>query len=159
MTRFRVYAGLALMAVCIYFAISGFTELARYGSCSSGGVYVSRRECAPGAGWDFLAVFAGILGTLVSIFLTASNRAVQACIGLVFGTFASYFFVTAFGADLTPGGDSVTMPTAIAGTVCTLIALPLLVSAMRTTPPEPADDTAPAGPTIVMAAAGPFGPA
>ncbi len=154
MTRIRVYAGLALMAACIYFAVTGLTELVRYGSCSSGGMYVSQRECAPGAGWDFLAVFGGTFGVILSLFLTASNRAVQACIGLVAATFASYFFVTAFGADLTPGG-SVTTPTAIAGTVCTLIALPLLATAMRQ-PRVPVDAEPLPGPPIVFAA-GPSG--
>jgi hypothetical protein len=136
MRRIRVYVGLALMAASIFVGLWAVLALARYGSCASGGVYVSARECAPGTGLKIVLTTFSVFGTLIGAALTMSGRAGVSAFGLVFGMLASYFFVTAFGADLSPAGYSSNSSALIAAIVCTVIALPLLWFAVRPGTPD-----------------------
>jgi hypothetical protein len=136
MRHLRVYLGLALLAVSILASVWAVTALARYGSCASGGVYVSARECAPGTGLKIFAITGGVFAGLLGMALTMSARAGFAAPALIFGMLASYFYVTALGADLSPAGYTSNSAAIIAAVICTLIALPFIFFAVRPSPPD-----------------------
>ncbi|MEN0014731.1 MAG: hypothetical protein AAGC46_15285, partial [Solirubrobacteraceae bacterium] len=135
MKPLRSYLALAATAALIFLGLWALLALARFGSCASGGVYVSARECAPGTGLKIVELMVSIFGTLILGGMAVAfggSRAAWAIIGLIGGMLASYFLVTALGPDLAAAGTtSDAAPALIAGAVCAAISLPFLWQAVR----------------------------
>lgn len=154
MKQFRTILALAVMAALTFLGLWALLAVMRYGSCASGGVYVSSRQCAPGTGLKIMGIMGSVFGVLIAMFfLEGHRRAVWGLCGLVSGMLASYFFVIAFGPDLTSPGESPTQtPSLIAAIVFSLLALPGIWGATR--PARPSDD-----PASVFGPDGPGNPA
>jgi hypothetical protein len=61
----RRVLGLLITVLCFGAAIYGLFQLVRYGSCASGGNYVSTRECSPETGkWNLMLIGGIIVGLL-----------------------------------------------------------------------------------------------
>ncbi len=84
------------------FAAGGWAiyELMSYGSCASGGPYVSARECAPGTGLKIMSIFGSTFAVLIGTGLIGSWRAASAAWGVLFtGLGAMFIFGMALGPD------------------------------------------------------------
>ena len=102
MNRVRALIGLTIVGGCLLFAYWALFDLVRFGSCASGGVYVSTRECAPGTGWKITGLTFSIFGVLIGVFITGSSRAGLATWGVGFVGLAATFLVATFGPSAGP---------------------------------------------------------
>lgn len=102
MTRLRALIGLLIIGGCLLFALWALFDLVRFGSCASGGPYVSARECAPGTGWKIVGTMGAIVGVLIGVAITGSGRAGLAAWGVGFVGLAAMFLVASFGPAAGP---------------------------------------------------------
>lgn len=131
----RMSPARALVAVIGWLLIFGgigyagwaFMELMDYGSCASGGPYVSERECAPGTGLKMFGITASVFVVLLGIGLAGSWRAGAAAWGLTFTGGAAMFFAGAFGPD----SEQLLVPFTICGILFAVMGLPGLWYAVR----------------------------
>jgi hypothetical protein len=61
----RAVAGAALMLASLAVVCFSIYELAKTGTCASGGPYVSARECPDGTGLYIASIFPAVIGLLV----------------------------------------------------------------------------------------------
>lgn len=102
----RTVVGMALIAAGVLLAAWAIYELLRIGTCASGGPYVSARECPPGTGTKILAIFAGVIFTLVGAAVVPGVAIAGVAWGLGFTLMGAGFFVAAFGPAAPPEADS-----------------------------------------------------
>lgn len=123
----RIAFGWALMLGGL--AVSGWAiyELMSFGTCASGGPYVSARECAPDTGLKMTGIFAGTFAVLIGTALVGSWRAAAAAWGLTFTGGAALFFLGAYGPD----GESIRIPFTFCGLLFLAMGLPGLWEAVR----------------------------
>ncbi len=88
--RVRALVGLLIIGGCLLFAFWALFDLVRFGSCASGGPYVSARECAPGTGWKIMGMIASVFGVLIGVGIAGSARAGLAAWGLGFTGLAAH---------------------------------------------------------------------
>ncbi|MBJ7473101.1 MAG: hypothetical protein JHD16_17480, partial [Solirubrobacteraceae bacterium] len=93
----RITIGWALLLGCLGYAGWAIYELMSYGTCASGGPYVSARECAPGTGLKIVGITLSVFGVLLGIALIGSSRAALAAWGLTFGGIGGLFVYLGFG--------------------------------------------------------------
>lgn len=67
--RIRVCIGALISLVCLGFALYALFQLVRGGSCASGGVHISARQCPPGTEKWAWVLPGAIIGGLLSFFL------------------------------------------------------------------------------------------
>jgi hypothetical protein len=96
MRTFRIAFGLTLLTVSLLYSIYAIYTLMRFGTCASGGPYVSARQCAPGSGLMMMGVTVSIFGAIIGAGLTGSHRVAFAAWGLGFTALAAGFFMGAF---------------------------------------------------------------
>lgn len=126
--RVRALVGLLIIGGCLLFAFWALFDLVRFGSCASGGPYVSARECAPGTGWKIMGMIASVFGVLIGVGIAGSARAGLAAWGLGFTGLAATFALASFGPAAGPDnmpGMGIGM-----GAMFGLMGLPGLVAAM-----------------------------
>lgn len=97
MNRMRAVVGLGIIAACLLFSYWALFDLVRFGTCASGGPYVSARECAPGTGWKIMGLTFSIFGVLIGVGIAGSARAGLAAWGVGFVGLAATFLVASFG--------------------------------------------------------------
>lgn len=126
--RVRALVGLLIIGGCLLFAFWALFDLVRFGSCSSGGPYVSARECAPGTGWKIMGMMGAIVGVLIGVGIAGSARAGLAAWGVGFTGLAATFLIASFGPAAGPGS----MPAMGIGmgAMFGLMGLPGLIAAM-----------------------------
>lgn len=127
-SRLRAFIGLAIIGGCLLFAFWALFDLVRFGSCASGGPYVSARECAPGTGWKIMGLIGSVFGVLIGVGIAGSARAGLAAWGVGFTGLAATFLVASFGPAAGPDnmpGLGIGM-----GAMFGLMGLPGLVAAM-----------------------------
>lgn len=119
-----------LMLVAGLLALNYFLfDLARYGTCASGGPYVSARECAPDTGIKMVGMMVAIFGGLIGAGLARSARIGLAAWGLLFTSLAFTFVLTAYGpAAADDNGFGITA--VILGIVFAAMGIPALVMAV-----------------------------
>lgn len=123
----RITAGWLLVLGGLAYAGWAIYELASYGTCASGGPYVSARECAPGTGTKIFGITASVFVVLFGVGLTGSWRAGMAAWGLTFTGGAVMFFAGAFG----PESEQLLVPFTICGVLFALMGLPGLFYAIK----------------------------
>jgi hypothetical protein len=126
--RLRALIGLAIIGGCLLFAFWALFDLVRFGSCASGGPYVSARECAPGTGWKIMGMMGAVVGVLIGVGVAGSARAGLAAWGVGFVGLAATFLVASFG----PAAGENSMPGLGIGmgAMFGLMGLPGLLAAM-----------------------------
>lgn len=128
MSRVRAVIGLAIVAGCLLFSYWALYDLVQFGSCASGGPYVSARECAPGTGWKIGGLTFSIFGVLIGVAITGSSRAGLATWGLGFCGLAATFLVATFGpshSDQSSAAFGIGM-----GALFGVMGLPVLIASM-----------------------------
>lgn len=102
----RTVIGMLMIAAGVLLAAWALYELVRIGSCSSGGPYVSARECPPGTGLKIFAIMGGIFLTLGGAVVVPGVAIAGVAWGLGFTMLGAAFFVAAFGPAAPPEADS-----------------------------------------------------
>ena len=128
MSRIRAVVGLAIIGGCLLFACWALFDLVRFGTCASGGPYLSARECAPGTGAKITGLVFSIFGVLIGVGIAGSARAGLAAWGLGFVGLAATFLLASFGPAHGPDnqpGLGIGM-----GVLFGLMGLPGLIAAM-----------------------------
>jgi hypothetical protein len=76
---FRLALGIALMLGALALLVGSIVKLASIGTCSSGGPYVSRRECPAGTEYWIFAIFGAVFLFLAGlwVFSTRGGRGVK----------------------------------------------------------------------------------
>jgi hypothetical protein len=105
----RTVIGLALIAVSALACCWAIYHLVRTGSCASGGVYVSKRECPPGTGGQIMALIGGIFGALIGAGVSPLRGSAGVAWGLTFSLFGVGAMVAAIGPAHPPGGAGLTI--------------------------------------------------
>lgn len=123
----RIALGWALIFGALGYAGWAIYELASYGTCASGGPYVSARECAPGTGTKIFGITGSVFVVLIGVGLTGSWRAGMAAWGLTFTGGAAMFFAGAFG----PESEQLLVPFTICGVIFAAMGLPGLWYAVK----------------------------
>ena len=95
----RVTIGWLLLLGSLGYAGWAIYELMSYGTCASGGPYVSARECAPGTGLKIVGITVSVFVALIGVGLIGSNRGGLAAWGLTFCGLGALFFAMGFGPD------------------------------------------------------------
>ncbi|MBO9532667.1 MAG: hypothetical protein J7513_06820 [Solirubrobacteraceae bacterium] len=134
MSRIRALIGLAVVGGCVLFACWALFDLVRFGSCASGGPYVSARECAPGTGWKIMGLTGSIFGILLGVAITGSARAGLAAWGIGFCGLAATFLLASFGPA--HGPDNQPALGIGMGVLFGLMGLPGLLGAMSARGPK-----------------------
>ncbi|MEH3052884.1 MAG: hypothetical protein PGN13_02610 [Patulibacter minatonensis] len=106
MKQLRVALGLLIVGGCILFACWALFDLVRFGSCASGGPYVSARECAPGTGWKIGGLTFSIFGVLIGVGISGSPRVGLAAWGWGFTGLAATFLIASFGPAAGPDASA-----------------------------------------------------
>ena len=134
----KVVAGLVVLTASILLACWGFYHVLLTGTCASGGPYVSARPCPPGTGGHILAIFGGVIGSLVGLGLVAARgegplQRTPALIGvgsgLAFCLPAVAGLMAAFGPAAT-GGSGAKVGGGVAAGVLLLFGLPGLATVL-----------------------------
>ncbi len=126
--RIRAFVGLLIIGGCLLFAFWALFDLVSYGSCASGGPYVSVRQCAPGTGGKIVGLIGSIFGVLIGVAIAGSARAGLAAWGVGFVGLGATFATVAFGPAHPDGlGAGFGVPMTA---VFTLMGLPGLLAAM-----------------------------
>lgn len=123
----RIAIGWLLILGGLGFSGWALYELMSYGTCASGGPYVSARECAPGTGLKIFGITGSVFVVLLGIGLVGSWRAGMAAWGLTFTGGAVMFFAGAFGPD----SDQLLVPFTICGVIFAVMGLPGLWYAIK----------------------------
>ncbi len=119
----RVAAGWLLLLGALGFSGWALYELMSYGTCASGGPYVSTRECADGTGLKIVGITISVFVGLIGVGLIGSARGGLAAWGLTFCGLAAMFFAIGFGPAST-GASSEKIFGAAMGGMFLLMGLP-----------------------------------
>lgn len=103
-------------------------DLGRFGTCASGGPYVSARECAPDTGLKIMGLFGAVIAGLLGAALARSARVGLAAWGMLFTSLAITFVMIAYGPAA--GDNSFGITAIIVGGVFLLMGIPGLVAAV-----------------------------
>lgn len=131
MTRAPRLLGMALLVASLIAFDYLLFDLGRYGTCASGGPYVSARECAPGTELKILGMLGAIVAGLVGAGLARSVRVALAAWGMLFCGLAITFLMIAFGPAAGDNGFGVVA--VIVGVLFLAMGAPALLAAARPT--------------------------
>lgn len=83
------------------FAAGGWAiyELMSYGTCASGGPYVSARECAPDTGLKIMSIFVSTFAVLIGTGLIGTWRAAVGVWGITFAGLGALFIYMGYGPE------------------------------------------------------------
>lgn len=123
----RIALGWAFIFGALAYAGWAIYELASFGSCASGGPYVSMRECADGTETKIIGIMGSVFVVLVGVALAGSWRAAAAAWGLTFTGGGVMFFAGAFGPD----SEQLLVPFTVCGVIFLAMGLPGLWEAVR----------------------------
>lgn len=124
----RTVIGLAMVAGGLLFAFWALYDLVQFGSCASGGPYVSARPCPAGTGAKIVGLVGSIFAVLIGAALTASGRVALATWGLGFSGLGATFALATLGPSA-PEGASTAMGLIMGGVFGTM-GVPALLMAM-----------------------------
>jgi hypothetical protein len=98
----RKVLGTLLAVLCLASAVYGLLKLAQFGSCASGGNYVSTRQCSPQTGmWNFM-LGGGIVGCLLAIGLGYTRNTAAYRRGNVSGSAPTAAYVASVAHTMLP---------------------------------------------------------
>jgi hypothetical protein len=97
----RVATGWLLLLGSLGYAGWAIYELMSFGTCASGGPYVSTRECADGTGLKIVGITASVFVALIGVALIGSARGGLAAWALTFCGLGAMFLFFGFGPDST----------------------------------------------------------
>lgn len=153
MTRARQLLGMAMLVAALLVMDYLVFDLARYGTCATGGPYVSARQCAPDTGLKIGGLFGAVFGGLIGLGLARSARVGIAAWGMLFCGLGITFFMVSFGPAA--GDSGFTVAALIVGPLFLLMGLPGLVGSVTSL--GPARTTGGAGGNGGASARSPFG--
>ena len=122
MSRIRAVVGLAIIGGCLLFACWALFDLVRFGTCASGGPYLSARECAPGTGAKITGLVFSIFGVLIGVGIAGSARAGLAAWGLGFVGLAATFVLPVHAAVDDKGLEKRIAIAGVNANACALVA-------------------------------------
>lgn len=128
MKIFTQLLGMALLIAGLLALNMLLFDLARFGTCASGGPYVVARECADGTGAKIGGLFAAVIGGLIGVALARSSRVAMAAWGMLFCGLAITFVMVAFGPAA--GENDFGVVAVIVGGIFFLMGLPGLITAI-----------------------------
>lgn len=126
----RVALGWLLLIGALTYSGWALYELMSYGTCASGGPYVSTRECAPGTGLKIVGITVSVFVGLIGVGMIGSTRGGFAAWGLTFCGIAALFLYMGFGPDAS-GATSEKAFGAGMGGMFLLMGLPGLFMALK----------------------------
>lgn len=129
MKRWYQVLGMAMLIGALLLGNWAIFDLGRFGTCATGGPYVSARECAPGTELKMLSIFGATALGLAGLGLARSARVGIAAWGLLFTSLAITFVMIADGPAAGDNGFGITA--IILAVVFFLMGVPGLLAALH----------------------------
>lgn len=126
--QIRAVLGLAMVGAGLLFAFWALYDLVQFGSCASGGPYLSARPCPPGTGEKIVGLIGAVFAVIIGAGLAASWRVALATWGLGFTGLGATIALATLGPSA-PEGASATMGI-VMGAVFGTMGVPALLMAM-----------------------------